>query len=136
MNEKGTPTTGGCLCGVVRFEVSGRPANTSYCHCKMCQRWSGVVLASWARFKTNDFHCTEGEIKFYKSSEFLERGFCPECGSSVVVRSLTDDWSYVASGSFDHSEYFQPKEHNAIESQVSWLKIDDDLPRNTGIYRA
>ncbi len=97
----------------------------------MCQQWSGSVLTSWAGFKTSDIRCTEGEIKYYKSSEFAERGFCPECGSSLVQRSLDGDWFAVATGSLDHSEEFSPREHCGIESQVPWLKIDDDLPRKT-----
>ncbi|MCH7635626.1 MAG: GFA family protein [Proteobacteria bacterium] len=131
MNEKSTPATGGCLCGAVRFEVSGPPNNTAYCYCKMCQQWSGSVLTSWAGFKTSDFRCTAGEIKYYKSSEFAERGFCPECGSSLVQRGSKDDWFSVSTGSFDHSEYFPPRVHSGIESQVSWLKVDDGLPRQT-----
>ena len=122
---------GGCLCGAVRFEVTERPNIDAYCYCKMCQRWSGSVLSSWAGFKTKDFRCTKGEIKFYKSSEFTERGFCPDCGSSLVQRGLNGDWFSVSTGSFDHSEDFPPREHCGIESQVSWLKIDDDLPRKT-----
>ena len=131
MNEKSTPATGGCLCGAVRFEVSGPPNNTAYCYCKMCQQWSGSVLTSWAGFKTSAFRCTAGEIKYYKSSEFAERGFCPECGSSLVQRGSKDDWFSISTGSFDHSEYFPPRVHSGIESQVSWLKVDDGLPRQT-----
>ncbi len=123
--------TGGCLCGAVRFEVTERPNMDAYCYCKMCQRWSGSVLTSWACFKNKDFCCTKGEIKFYKSSEFTERGFCTDCGSSLVQRGLKGDWFSVSTGSFDHSEEFPPREHCGIESQVSWLKVDDDLPRKT-----
>ena len=123
--------TGECLCGAVRFEVTERPFMDAYCYCKMCQRWSGSVLTSWAGFKNNDFRCTKGEIKFYKSSEFTERGFCADCGSSLVQRGLKGDWFSVSTGSFDHSEDFPPREHCGIESQVSWLKVDDDLPRKT-----
>ena len=129
MGEK--PATGGCLCGAVRFEVSGKPINSSYCYCKMCQRLSGSVLTSWADFGKDGFSCTKGEIKYYRSSEFAERGFCAACGSSLVQRPLDGDWFAVATGSLDHSEEFSPHEHCGIESQVPWLKIDDDLPRKT-----
>ncbi len=122
---------GGCLCGAVRFQVTERPNMDAYCYCKMCQQWSGSVLTSWACFKAKDFQYTKGEIKFYKSSEFAERGFCPKCGSSLVQRSLKDDWVSVASGSFDQSEDFPPRGHCGIESQVPWLKVDDDFPRKT-----
>ena len=123
--------TGGCLCGAVRFQVTERPNMDAYCYCKMCQHWSGSVLTSWACFKAKDFQYTKGEIKFYKSSEFAERGFCPKCGSSLVQRDLKDDRVSVASGCFDQSEDFPPREHCGIESQVPWLKVDDDLPRKT-----
>ena len=123
--------TGGCLCGSVRFEVTEQPNSGAYCYCKMCQRWSGSVLTSWAGFRNEDFRCTRGEIKFYKSSDFAERGFCADCGSSIVQRGLKDDWLGIATGSFDHSEEFPPRAHCGIENQVSWLKVDDDLPRET-----
>jgi hypothetical protein len=34
---------GDCLCGAVRYCVSGSPFATEYCHCGMCQK------ASWPR---------------------------------------------------------------------------------------
>ena len=103
----------------------------SYCHCKMCRRWSGSVLSSWADFGKDGFSCTKGEIKYYGSSDYTERGFCAECGSSLVQRPLDGDWFAVATGSLDHSEEFFPREHCGIESQVPWLSIDDDLSRKS-----
>ena len=44
---------------------------------------------------------------------------------------MDGDWFAVATGSLDHSGEFSPNEHCGIESQVPWLKIDDDLPRKT-----
>ncbi len=123
--------TGGCLCGAVRFEVTERPTMDAYCYCKMCQRWSGSVLTSWAGFDKDVFRCIRGEIKYYKSSEYTERGFCADCGSSLVQCPLDGNRISVSTGSFDHSEEFPPREHCGIESQVSWLKVDDDLPRKT-----
>ena len=122
---------GGCLCGSVRFHVTEYPRKVPYCHCKMCQRWSGSVLASWADFGRDGFRVMKGVIKYYKSSEHTERGFCSECGSSLVQRQLDGDWFAVATGCLDDPAEFSPDEHCGIESQVSWLKIDDQLPRST-----
>ena len=36
--------TGGCLCGAVRYELSGDPIRTMVCNCKNCQRTSGSAL--------------------------------------------------------------------------------------------
>ena len=60
-----------------------------------------------------------------------ERGFCVDCGSSLVQRPMDGDWFAVATGSLDSSEEFLPNEHCGIESQAPWLKIEDDLPRKT-----
>lgn len=122
---------GGCLCGGVRFEISGPPKKTPYCQCKMCQRWSGSVLASWADFAPDRIRCTRGEITYYRSSKYAERGFCAACGSSLVQRSLDGDWFAIATGSLDHAEEFLPSEHAGIENQMPWLDIEDGLPRSS-----
>ena len=33
--------TGGCQCGAVRYEWTTRPAYSSVCYCRMCQKASG-----------------------------------------------------------------------------------------------
>ena len=123
--------TGGCLCGAIRFEASSVPYHATYCHCRMCQRTSGSILSTWADFKPSEFNCTHGEIKFYQSSEFLERGFCNICGSTLIQRSLDSGDVFIATGCLDQPEAVPMREHCGIEGQVPWLKIVDDLPRKT-----
>ncbi len=36
--DKPETITGGCLCGVVRYEVSEPPSGGGTCHCRTCQR--------------------------------------------------------------------------------------------------
>ena len=129
--SSGQKSTGGCLCGAVRFEVTEAPYHTAYCHCRMCQRTSGSILSSWADFKGKEFRCIRGEIKYYQSSQFLERGFCTTCGSTLTQRSVEGDGIFVATGSFDQPENFLMREHCGMESRVPWLEIEDDLPRKT-----
>ena len=75
------------------------------------------------------FKFVQGKPKYYSSSEWAKRGFCPECGTPLVFR---DPGGFgVMIGSLDHPEVFPPKSHSGIESQVPWLKIDDGLPRWT-----
>ena len=33
-----TKLQGGCLCGAVRYEVSGDPAFVGHCHCEHCRK--------------------------------------------------------------------------------------------------
>lgn len=34
--------TGGCLCGAVRYQISGTPVVVARCHCEECQKVSGA----------------------------------------------------------------------------------------------
>jgi hypothetical protein len=37
---------GGCLCGAIRYRVSGKPANTMICHCRTCRRAAGSPVVA------------------------------------------------------------------------------------------
>jgi hypothetical protein len=37
---------GGCLCGGVRYRVTGKLGPAGYCHYKQCQRASGSAFAA------------------------------------------------------------------------------------------
>ena len=44
---------GGCLCGDIRYKVSGELAKEekpSLCHCRICQRAAGAPVVGWATF--------------------------------------------------------------------------------------
>ena len=124
--------TGGCLCGAVRYEVTRLPNDSiHYCHCRMCQKALGALFGCFVRFSgpniDDKFKFTREQPEYYKSSAWSERGFCPDCGTPLVIRDLNG--FAVTIGSLDHPEDFPPTGHSGIESQVPWLKIDDDLPR-------
>lgn len=124
--------TGGCLCGAVRYEVTQNPDDdTPYCHCRICQKALGGPFAYFVIFSGpnigDTFRFVRGEPKYYRSSEWAERGFCPECGTPLVMRD--SEGFGVMVGSLDRPEDFPPTVHVGIESQVPWLKIDDSLPR-------
>ena len=141
--DKSTPkrplTTGRCLCGEVRFEISAPATGTNFCHCRMCQRFSGGQMVAVAHFPREAIRFTRGEPqyyrgdpKFYASSPIAERGFCGNCGSSLIYRGLTaqwSDWIVVHISSLDNPEDFPPTWHLGVESQMPWADIYDALPR-------
>ncbi len=130
MSDKSMPITGGCMCGAVRYEATEPPQEVEYCHCRMCQKWTGNLFMSYAGFRSAAFRFTQGEPKFYKSSAWVERGFCANCGTQVCDRYLKgSDRVYATIGSLDHPEDWPPSIHWGVESQVPWLIIDDGLPR-------
>ena len=128
MADNTMPITGGCQCAVVRYEITEDPTEVGYCHCRMCQKANGNVFATFAEFSKDAVRVTQGEVKYYSSSAWMKRGFCPDCGTPLIC---LDDAGMmtVQVGNLDHPENFRPGTHFGVESQVPWLKIDDDLPR-------
>jgi len=122
--------TGGCLCGAIRYEASVVESSNLYCHCRMCQRWTGSVVAASAIIPKVNLGITKGEPKYYQSSGFVERGFCQDCGSPLFFRpiKIEDDWVAVQTGTLDDPEWAPPVGHYGVEGRVSWLEIKDELP--------
>ncbi len=130
MTDKTMPITGGCMCGAIRYEATEPPQKAGYCHCRMCQKATGNLFYPYAAFRSDAFRFTQGEPKFYKSSAWLERIFCANCGTQVADRYLKgSDRVFATIGSLDHPEDWPPSNHFGVESQIPWLTIDDDLPR-------
>src|SRR6185369_3495947 len=74
---------GGCLCGAVRFRVSGPPLALSRCHCRSCRLATGSAGVAWAIFKRTGFALLQGDLVRYRSSPHAVRTFCGICGTSV-----------------------------------------------------
>ena len=121
--------TGGCLCGAIRYEATPENPETWYCHCRMCQRSSGSVVATDAIIRKSEFKITRGEPKFFQSSSFAERGFCPDCGSPLIFRPVKEDWLSIQTGTLDDPSVAPPAGHYGIESRVPWHVIDESLPQ-------
>ena len=77
---------GGCLCGHVTFKVDGPMREVVACHCSQCRKQTSNFYAS-TNAKNNDvtFSETKG-LKWFKSSEIAERGFCVITASLGVTR--------------------------------------------------
>ena len=76
---------GGCLCGAVRFEVTGEGANPHGCACRDCQRHTGAPVVAWVEFARDQVRWTgpAGVPPTYRSSDYSSRAFCASCGSSI-----------------------------------------------------
>ncbi len=120
--------TGACLCGATRFEAAGPPRRVTHCHCGMCRRAIGTVLATFATFESDNVRWL-GEPTRYDSSERGWRGFCARCGSSVCFGyNPRPERIYIAMGIFDEPDAFPAGFHDRRSQKVSWLHVDEELP--------
>jgi hypothetical protein len=82
-------------------------------------------------FPAAGFTWTRGAPQWYRSSRHAERGFCAKCGSTVAMREeVLPDRVQICVGSLDDPGAVSIDDHVWTSEQVSWLRIDDDLPRH------
>ena len=121
--------TGGCQCGAVRYELSGRPRGGSICHCRMCQKAGGApFMAFTGPVLQERFVFTRGVPATYRSSEIAERGFCAACGTPLTYRLIGRDGISVTIGSLDRPAEVEPTQQIGVESALPWLAHLAALP--------
>lgn len=129
--------TGGCLCGVVRYEVRGDPFWVGHCHCISCRKQTGAPVVTFAGFKADQVIFRGEDRKTYDSSEGVCRGFCGRCGtplswegrSNLPERGMIIEF-YIST--FDRPEAFTPTNHVWYAEKIPWFDVADDLPRFRG----
>lgn len=121
---------GGCLCGAIRYRAAARPMRAVICHCSICRKHTGAPIASFVHFPIDSFTWLKEQPKRYRSSEFAERGFCSQCGSTVTMHEeALSDRVQVAIGSLDQPDRVAVNDHVWTQDQISWFDVRDDLPR-------
>jgi hypothetical protein len=119
--------TGGCLCGAVRYEADGSIESVTYCHCARCRRWHGHVGAYFGVARPL-FRLTESRgLKWFPSSEHMKRGFCAECGSSVLCDESPLPKIGVCAGTLDGPTGLRGKAHIYVGSKGDYYEIADAL---------
>lgn len=122
-------TTGRCLCGSVTFEGRGDPKWVIHCHCRNCQRASGAGFLTYIGFMSDHFDWTGTPPNVYNSSPGVERGFCPNCGSTLSFARPDRGEISVFAGVLDNPNGLTPGGHAFFEHHMDWLIISDEAPR-------
>ncbi len=130
---------GSCLCGEVKFEISGTPWALTYCHCSRCRKAAGVYSAILSG-PVDDLTITNGEeaITRYRTDAHpkYRRAFCRHCGSSLGVLETDEGIYAVAASALDDDPQVRPSIHFHTVSKPCWYEIDDDLQKFDGDYVA
>lgn len=123
--------TGRCMCGKLRFKVSGESNWVSYCHCTDCRRSSAAPVSLFVGLNERQFTVTAGKPADYRSSPGVVRSFCRDCGTPLTYRSARFPGEvHVLIGAFDEPESFAPTDHVWVSEKLSWFDTTDHLPRH------
>ncbi len=132
MTDTQETLTGGCLCGAVRYEVSGEPMVAGHCHCRDCQKASGAGHISAAFYPEGSFKI-EGDLATYSSPAdsggTVTRSFCPTCGSRLFGQSTGMEGARaIMVGTLDDPSAFEPNFIVFARSRNGWDHMDGTLP--------
>lgn len=125
---------GTCLCGSVRFTISGTPGPIGQCHCSKCRKSSGSDGNAVMHVAIENFtwECGEELIeKFYpEKTGNWHSVFCRTCGSPLPLVSDASNLCFIPAGLLDddpgHRGYVG---HIFVGSKAPWVEITDDSPQ-------
>lgn len=123
---------GGCLCGKIRFSITGEIRNIVYCHCSECRKAQGSAFATNGIVKAEHFHFEmgESELTAYQSSADQAKYFCKHCGSPIISkRKSVPEEVRVRLGTIESDIRERPQAHIFVTSKANWEDVCGDLPQ-------
>ncbi len=124
--------TGGCLCGSVRFEITGAIRNIVHCHCSQCRKAQGSAFATNGIVASAEFRLLSGQhaMTGYESSPGQTKYFCKRCGSPIMSRTTARPGQVrVRLGTIESAIAERPMAHIFVSSRANWEEICGDLPQ-------
>jgi hypothetical protein len=122
---------GSCLCGAVRFEISGGFDRFFLCHCARCRKNSGSahganLFSSSARL---DWLSGEDQLRSFNLPDTRHsRSFCAQCGSALPMSHMGGAMLVVPAGSLDGAVDVRPDAHIFVASRADWDDRLEDVP--------
>jgi len=117
--------SGRCLCGAVRYRVTGALRPIVMCHCTQCRRTTGHVMAATAVRHSGFQLLADSELRWYVSSSDARRGFCGRCGSTLFWQGTGRDYISIAAGTLDDSSGLKIACHIFVADKGDYYEIDD-----------
>ena len=123
--------SGGCLCGGVRYRVTGACREIINCHCENCRRTHGH-FAAYTSVRQSDLEFIHQHTLqwYHDESPDTYRGFCNGCGASLLWDARDGRGKVsIAAGSLDDSHGLKTIGHVFVSEAGKYYAIDDTLPR-------
>lgn len=121
--------TGSCLCGEVRYEITGEVQPAIACHCRECRRQSGHHFAAAAVARDALTMTRDSHLKWFRASDFAARGFCGNCGSTLFWRRDESELINVLLGAMDTPTGTRIERHFWVSEKGDYYTIADGTPQ-------
>ena len=121
-----------CLCGETTAQFDPDHINwQGLCHCDSCRRASGAPVVGWFGVANGSWAWAGAPPKTYHSSNGVTRFFCAVCGTPMAYEATR--WPgeiHFTAATLEQPEQFKPDSHYYDSEHLTWLKIEDGLPRH------
>ena len=121
---------GSCLCGRVRYTITGALPPGDACHCVQCRKQSGHYFASTNIPRAAIAIDGMDNVTWFASSEKVRRGFCATCGSALFWDPPAKDWIAIGMGSLDNPTGTHLEMHIFVAEKGDYYEIADGVPQH------
>jgi hypothetical protein len=124
--------SGGCLCGNIRFELTGDSIVSRICWCRDCQRISSNGTVN-AIFPSSAIEITGNPSEYTSvadSGNHVRRRFCQKCGSHLFAENTgRPGLTVVRVGTLDNPSSISPTANIWTSSAPAWACMNAELQR-------
>jgi len=129
MNEQ--TITGSCLCGIVKYQITGPFKIFQYCHCSRCRKFTGSAFSPNIFVPPERFNWLSGEefVERYEhpDAKYFATSFCSRCGSSLPWEVQGGRNIVVPAGTLDEKPDIEPFQNIFWNSKAPWYKDPSTL---------
>jgi hypothetical protein len=128
------PQTGGCLCGVLRYELTKPPILIYTCHCTACQKLTSSAFSSALVVNAEACLFTGGETRSFQriadSGRTVTRWICAACGTWVCNEAKPGTAPpgtvfRLRAGTLDDTAWLRPTVHFWTRSAQRWVILPE-----------
>lgn len=120
---------GGCLCGVVEFELEQDFSAFYQCHCKQCQVLTGSAFASNLFTRPDNITWLNGtdSITAYEHPDReFSKSFCTSCGSALPFINKRKTSLIVPAGSLNSKFDKELHANIFLSEKACWSNTESD----------
>jgi hypothetical protein len=126
-----SPVEGGCLCGDVRYKITGDAVMQFFCYCSDCQTVSGAAGYAVYGIPIGSVQVTKGtSVKFDReadSGRINSRHFCGVCGTRLWAQLDELGLASINALTLDDKTLFIPTQNHLPGSAPNWCAINTEL---------
>ena len=120
---------GSCLCGTVRYTVTGSLREVVACHCSQCRKQMGHFMAATDARRDELEIVNEDHLEWYRASDIAARAFCRTCGTVLFWQRDGAETTSIAAGTLDDEGGVKLARHIFTADKGGYYEIADGLPQ-------